>query len=95
MLPAYLAGLDAAIDLLRRVDAVGREQRAALERDELAGLGPMAVKRAQLMHELTAIDAPRGRRAASSRPSGPPGPPSSGRTGAERGRGQALLRRRG
>jgi hypothetical protein len=54
---AYAAGLDAEMVLLRQVEALAAEQRAAWSRDELLPLGSLATRRAALMHELAAVEA--------------------------------------
>jgi hypothetical protein len=56
VLAAYAAGLAAEIELLRKVDALAREQRDAWTNNELAGLGALATRRAQLMTELAATE---------------------------------------
>jgi hypothetical protein len=53
---AYTAGLDAEIALLHQVEALAGEQRAVWARDELLPLGPLATRRAALMHELAAVE---------------------------------------
>jgi len=54
---AYTAGLEAEIALLQQVEALAAEQRAVWARDELLPLGALATRRAELMHELTAVEA--------------------------------------
>jgi hypothetical protein len=53
---AYGAGLDAAIAILRQVEALGAEQRSAWARNELLPLGALATRRAALMHDLAATE---------------------------------------
>src|SRR5262245_52937444 len=55
-LAAYAAGLAAEIELLNRVDALAREQREVWANNQLAGLGALAARRAQLMTELAATE---------------------------------------
>jgi hypothetical protein len=55
-LAAYAAGLAAEIELLNRVDALAREQREAWANNQLASLGTLATRRAQLMTELAATE---------------------------------------
>ena len=55
-LPAFIAGLDAELAILQQVEALGAEQRAAWARNELLPLGPLATRRAALMHDLAAIE---------------------------------------
>lgn len=55
-LAAYTAGLDAELAILHQVEALAAEQRAVRSRNELLPLGPLATRRAALMHELAAID---------------------------------------
>jgi hypothetical protein len=56
VLAAYAAGLAAEIELLRKVDALAREQRDAWANNQLAGLGALATRRAQLMTELATTE---------------------------------------
>jgi hypothetical protein len=55
-LAAYAAGLAAEIELLQKVDALAREQRDAWANNQIAGLGALATRRAQLMTELAAAE---------------------------------------
>jgi hypothetical protein len=55
-LAAYAAGLAAEIEILRKVDGLAREQREAWARNQLAGLGALATRRAQLMTELAGAE---------------------------------------
>jgi hypothetical protein len=57
VLVAYTAGLETEIALLRQVEALADGQRAAFARNELADLGSFAVRRADLMHQLAAVEA--------------------------------------
>jgi hypothetical protein len=54
---AYAAGLDAQLAILAQVEALAAEQRVAWTRNELLPLGGLATRRAELMHELAAIEA--------------------------------------
>ena len=57
VLAAYTAGLESEIELLRQVESLADDQRAAFARGELVDLGGLAVRRAELMHHLSAIEA--------------------------------------
>jgi hypothetical protein len=54
---AYAAGLETELELLRRVQALAREQRDCVARDHLAGLGGVATRRAALMNDLADAEA--------------------------------------
>jgi hypothetical protein len=56
-LAAYTAGLESEIACLQQVEALAQEQRDAWGRNDLLPLGPLATKRAALMHDLAAIEA--------------------------------------
>ncbi len=53
---AYTAGLDVEIAILRQIEALGAEQRSAWARNDLLPLGPLATRRAALMHDLAATE---------------------------------------
>jgi hypothetical protein len=57
VLGAYTAGLATEIEILRQVETLAAGQRAAVARGELADLGSLAVRRAELMHRLASIEA--------------------------------------
>ncbi|MEO5821995.1 MAG: hypothetical protein ABIT71_15945 [Vicinamibacteraceae bacterium] len=54
---AYTAGLEAEIAILHQVEALAAEQREVWTRNELLPLGPLATRRAALMHDLAAVEA--------------------------------------
>ena len=55
-LTAYTAGLEAEAEILRQVEALAHNQRAMFGRGELIDLAGIAARRAELMHQLAAVD---------------------------------------
>ena len=55
-LPAYAAGLEAEMEILRQVESLAHTQRAMFGRGELVDLAGIATRRAELMHQLAAVE---------------------------------------
>jgi len=56
-LTAYTAGLDAELEILRQVESLAHNQRAMFARAEIVDLAGIATRRAELMHQLAAVEA--------------------------------------